>query len=165
MVVIDAQGKQFLISLCDAELIKDKYWSVGYNGYVHAFENNEKISLHRFLCPDAGDYVIDHINHDESDNRRENIRICKTQQNTMNKTLPRNNKTGVIGVCQEKTRTGYQWRAYITINGKNVKLYRGDSFDSAVHERLKAEQENFGEFAPQKHLYQQYGIEVESSTN
>ena len=48
---------------------------------------------------------------------------------------------------------------------KKARLYRGDSFQDAVYQRLIAEQEHFGEFAPQKYLYKQYGIEVESLTN
>jgi len=53
-----------------------------------------------------------------------------------------------------------KWRARINIGDNNV-LHLGyhENIDDAIIERLKAEKQYFGEFAPQQqHLYEQYGI-------
>ena len=51
-----------------------------------------------------------------------------------------------------------KWEARININKKQVKLGCFHVFEDAVVARLKAEKKYYGEFAPQKHLYEQYGI-------
>ena len=45
---------------------------------------------------------------------------------------------------------------------KNLEKYLEDLHDNledAIYNRLKAEKQYFGEFAPQRHLFSQYGIE------
>lgn len=157
----DTQGKTFQVDATDIDKISHLYWSVrrSYPHYVFAFMNGQKISLHRFLLDAQTNDIVDHVNRDTTDNRRANLRICTTQNNTRNKSLPVNNTSGVIGVCRE---SGGKWRAYITLNDVNYKLYSGDDKDQAIRRRLLAEKVYFGEFAPQQHLFEKYGIEVNS---
>ena len=51
-----------------------------------------------------------------------------------------------------------RWVARVTVNGKRKTVYAGWNFEEAVVARLKAENKYYGEFAPQKHLYEQYGV-------
>ena len=46
------------------------------------------------------------------------------------------------------------------INGKNIHLGVFEDKEDAIKERLNAEVKYFGEFAPQTHLFKEYGIEV-----
>mgnify|MGYP004642627401 CR=1 FL=1 len=156
---IDASGNNFFVSTVDRYIFDMAYWRVHPNGYVRA-GNNGGASLHRLIMQAKDGEIVDHRNHNPSDNRRENLRVTNTQNNTRNKTIPRNNRSGVIGVCQERRGV---WRAYITLNDYNLKLYNGRSRDEAIRRRLLAERDYFGEFAPQQHLFQQYGIEVENN--
>ena len=45
------------------------------------------------------------------------------------------------------------------VNRKEILLGTYENFDDAVRARLEGEKKYFGEFAPQKHLFAQYGIE------
>lgn len=48
--------------------------------------------------------VVDHINHIKDDNSYANLRLTTIQQNNLNKTLAKNNSTGIQGVwyCQRR---------------------------------------------------------------
>jgi hypothetical protein len=59
-----------------------------------------------------------------------------------------------------ETKTS-QWVAGIQVNNNYMKLGRFANKEDAIKERLRAEKKYFKEFAPQQHLYEQYGI-VES---
>ena len=73
------------------------------------------------------------------------------------------NKSGVIGVYFSKEHN--KWRAQIKINGKNVMVYYGSSKEDAIKARLEAEAKYYREFAPQRHLFEQYGIINEVNLN
>lgn len=51
--------------------------------------------------------------------------------------------------------------AQITVNYKNKRLGVYQNKKDAIRARLKSEIEYFGEFAPQRHLFKEYGIEDE----
>ena len=99
----------------------------------------------------------DHINSDTFDNHKGNFRQCSQQQNVFNSKLARNNNSGVMGVSWH-TQSG-KWRARIMLNRHEINLGLYNDFDNAAKARLEAEKKYFKEFAPQKHLYQQYGVE------
>jgi hypothetical protein len=143
VVVYDEEGRIFYVDKEDVETIKSFYWSVGYKGYVNGFENNKKISLHRFIMGATEYTTIDHINRNPSDNRKINLRFCTPQQNTFNKSLAKNNKSGVRGVY----KSGNKWRAVIFYNNKNIHLGSHDLFEDAVAVRNEKAKELFGEFA------------------
>jgi hypothetical protein len=52
-----------------------------------------------FYGQDPGDFLIDHINRDRSDNRPSNLRLCDHGQNNLNKSLASSGKSGIRGVC------------------------------------------------------------------
>ena len=80
--------------------------------------------------------VIDHINGDGTDNRWENLRSVTIAQNTLNRSLSSNNRSGVSGVCSVDGR----WRA--TIRGGRNKIILGEykTFEEAVAARKIAEE-------------------------
>lgn len=77
------------------------------------------------------------------------------QQNNLNTSIQSNNTSGVRGVSLNKY--GF-WHSYIKVRG--VTIYLGIRYDKdeAIRIRLRAEKEYFGDFAPQKHLFERYGI-------
>ena len=64
-----------------------------------------------------------------------------------------------MGVNFEEKRD--KWRSRICVNNKRYDLGFFDSKRDAVVARLQAEVKYYGIFAPQKHLFKEYGIEDE----
>ena len=78
----------------DFDKIKDYKWRLssrqygGHYAVTTILKNNQQrlMSIHRLImnCPDG--MVVDHINHNKLDNRKENLRICTHRNNTRNRT-------------------------------------------------------------------------------
>ena len=92
--------------------------------------------LHRFLMNPSDDMVVDHINHNRLDNRKQNLRLCTQGENLRNKK--------VKGVAFDKRRN--KWYARIMINRKNLHLGSFDTKEEAIEARKQAEIEYFGEY-------------------
>jgi len=149
--------EEFCFKLEDYGKIKDYCWYFDKDGYLVAYDGNKHIRMHRLVmnCPDGME--VDHEFHNEWDNRKEHLRIVTKSQNGMNKNIPSNNTSGIIGVSYNQNN---KWMAKITKNKKQMYIGQYENKDDAIKARLEAEQKYFGEFAPQKHLYDKYGIKV-----
>jgi hypothetical protein len=102
-------GTQFLIDSDMAEKVSESYWRKNSNGYIVSKQSGRKnLLLHRFVLGVGGNVIVDHINRDKTDNRRENLREVNTAQNASNKSLQSNNTTGYVGVCLLKRKQLYQ---------------------------------------------------------
>ena len=88
---------------------------------------------------------IDHKNHNELDNQRENIRICNTQQNTFNKLPGKNGTSKYKGVCWHKRDK--RWIAGICLNSKLLHIGNFLSEKQAALAYDKKAIELFGDFA------------------
>ncbi len=80
---------------------------------------------------------IDHINGDKKDNRISNLRVVNKQENQRNSKIPKNNKSGVVGV--RRYRDGIRWLSFICIDGKQKHIGIFESIDLAKEARRKAE--------------------------
>jgi hypothetical protein len=145
----------FLIDSSDYEKIKRYKWTLD-DGYAvsHDTENNfKKVRLHRIIIGAKEGEIVDHINRNRLDNRKENLRLVTREENARNVSISKNNKTGIIGVHRSENNT---WR--VSIQGKNSGK-RHKEFREAVIERLSLEKQIFGiDFAPQRDLFEEYGI-------
>lgn len=152
-------GTQFYFDIEDYDKIKDYYW-LNNHGYATSREQNdgkiEYIYMHRLIMNASSDEIIDHIDRNKLNNRKNNLRTTNDCGNARNTSLAKNNTSGVIGVSFVSGRN--KWIAQITVNYQNISLGRYISKEDAIVARLKAEKEYFGEFAPQRHLFEQYNI-------
>lgn len=80
---------------------------------------------------------VDHINHIRDDDRLRNLRSVTHQENHRNRAVNKNNKSGVVGVHQQKE--GGKWRAQIMIDGKQIMLGRFHKKEDAIKARKEAE--------------------------
>lgn len=139
----------FYFDLEDYDNIKNYCWHL--DEYLTTTINHKRIKLHRLLLNAKDGEIVDHINRNVLDNRKENLRLVTSEENCRNRGITERNKIGIIGI----SRRNNKWRA--NIKGKH--LATCDTLEGAIILRLKAEKETFGiEFAPQRHLFDTYGI-------
>jgi hypothetical protein len=75
---------------------------------------------------------IDHINGQRDDNTIANLRVVDTKENSQNRAMPANNKSGTVGV--HYCSTAKKWLA--KIQGRRIGSY--DDYASAVQARKEA---------------------------
>jgi len=104
------------------------------------------IYLHRTImdCIPNDGKVVDHINGNTLDNRKENLRICTQADNCVNRRKNRNNTSGFKGVRWREQNNAYV--AYIQVSGKNKYLGLFPTIELADNAYKKASIEFHGEF-------------------
>jgi len=130
-----------IVDVENIEKIKEHKWFL-VHGYVRTCDG---FSLHEFVMDfyKKENSVIDHINRNRLDNRRENLRIVDFTINGYNKGKQSNNTSSFPGVSFDKRRN--KWEAYIKIKRKHIHLGRYSKFEDAVSARKEAEIKYFGE--------------------
>lgn len=108
-------------------------------------DGSSHVRMHRALLGVTDRRVlVDHINHNTLDNRRENLRVCTPRQNLGNQ-LSRPGSSVYKGVCWKKRQR--RWHSQITTPRGNRHLgYFVDEEDAAQAYDVAAV-EVFGEFA------------------
>lgn len=150
-------NEEFYFDIEDFDKIKNICWSVKLNGstktlFGRDLTTNKTVLMHQYL----GFKDCDHIDRNELNNRKSNLRECSKKENCRNRTIHKNNTSGFIGVYWfDKNK---QWAAGIMVDNKWKWLGLYDDKEQALIARLKAEKTYYKEFAPQRHLFHQYNI-------
>lgn len=108
---------------------KDIYNTINFtccfnkDGYAQAKINGASVLLHRFVLKAIkGDPIVDHINGDKLDNRKENLRFITYMQNSQNKQKKEGTSSKYIGVHKRTHKYGIRWMASVRIN--NIKTQK-----------------------------------------
>lgn len=159
IVIYNNQGYEkcrALIDIEDIDRVKYIKWNSDEKNYIGS---SNHMQLHRYIMNcDDNNLVVDHINRNPLDNRKCNLRICTQQENSRNKCILPFNSTGIVGVYYNKKYD--DWYSGITHNNHFIYLGSFKNKEDAIKERLKAEVYYFGEFAPQIHMFKEYGIDL-----
>lgn len=149
-------SKKFYFDLEDYNKIKDYCWYENDSGYILAHDKNSKsVRLHKLITNTDKTTLIDHENRNKNDCRKENLRVCNFSENIRNRKTICTNTSGYIGVVKNKDK----WVAQITVKDRNIYLGIFMDKEDAIKARLEAELKYFGkDFAPQRHLFEQYSI-------
>jgi len=136
--ILLTQGQHALVDDEDFDFLNQFGWYACYNKSISNFyaqrshylrdirgkRKLKMIMMHRLIMERIvcrklqRNELIDHINHDPLDNRRENLRIATNRQNMQNMTRKTTSKyPGVSWV-----KDGCKWRAEIWMNGKSKYL-------------------------------------------
>ena len=145
---------QFLIDTEDLPKIKYHKWRFSHQHVVtgcgagHIRECSHVILQ---IPKEKDDTIVDHINGDAFDNRKQNLRICSQQENLLNKSSMITDTSGFIGISFESQRNKYS--AEIRKGYVRCHLGRFDTLKEAVYARYLAEGMVFQDFyIEQEHL-------------
>ena len=97
------------------------YGEYGKTGYAkRASKDRERkcIRMHHEVLPLVAGYMIDHINGDGLDNRKQNLRLVTKSQNMMNSGVRKNSTSGYKGVCWAKRYN--KWVVHIWKDYKQI---------------------------------------------
>ena len=105
--------------------------------------------MHRLIMDPIPDGMqVDHVNHNGLDNRKKNLRICTSQQNTWNAQKPKLNRESS---SQYKGVSWYKrynkWVARGTHDGKRITLGYYNCEKEAARAYDAAAKKYFGEYA------------------
>ena len=124
----------------------NKIKTVNTDGYVVVRIDDILYLCHRLAFLYMEGYIpehqVDHIDQNKSNNMWSNLRHVSRSCNLQNCKIRTNNKTGVTGVCWDKSDN--KWLSYISIKNNQKRLGSFINLDDAVLARYNEEQNNIG---------------------
>lgn len=138
-----SNNMEFFFDLEDYDKIKDYCWHI-VKGYLIANINGHTVSMHRMILNAPNECIVDHANHNTSDNRKANLRICTNAENNANTKLSVKNTSGAKGVYLRKNG---KYTAYINKDNKRYWLGTYETIKEASDVYDHKALEFFGEFA------------------
>lgn len=140
-----------LISELDVEAVREYVWHIRSKKEPYARTRTggiSRMSLHRLVANRMGlatGDIIDHVNGDRLDCRRENPRAATCAQNSWNAKLKRTNKSGIKGVCWSVQAK--KWTVRVGVAPRRVFLGRYSTLTEAGAVASAARERLHGEFA------------------
>jgi len=132
----------FFVSSNDMPTVLSRLWHIGSSGYP---VSNKGELLHRMLHqPMPEGMEVDHINGNKLDNRRENLRVCTSSENSMNLNKIGASNKGRLGIHRDSISGRYI--AHISKAGKDYRKYFS-SMDDAIEWRSEMEDSLFSGWA------------------
>lgn len=107
--------------------------------------HGHSITMHKQIISTQKGKLVDHINHNTLDNRKENLRVVSYAQNLYNMRTPKDNTSGYKGVSWDKATE--KWIAYIRKHGILKYLGRFLKVEEAASAYNTAAEKFFGEYA------------------
>ena len=134
-------GKLFRkITRSQRNKVGDEAGTLEKSGYKRFSIDGKHYRVHRIVWlyhyGEFPDGQIDHINHDRTDNRIENLEMKSNLANARNQRVRKNNTSGALGVTWFKRDK--KWRAAIQVLSKNIHLGYFDTIEEAISMRLTA---------------------------
>lgn len=101
-----SREKVAIVDDADYEELSRYRWTCTIHGYARRGRKiseglgDGKVYMHRQIARCLEHEIVDHINGNRLDNRRENLRTCTSAENVLNAKVNKNNKLGVKGVSK-----------------------------------------------------------------
>jgi hypothetical protein len=133
-----------LVSAEDYTRVQNYCWFL-HRGYAITRIGNSTLYLHRLIMSAPDDQMVDHINGDRLDNRRENFRLATNAQNQANVPKRPGTTSRYKGVSWHAFSG--RWQARISIDGKQKHLgyFQDEAEDGRMYDVFARKQ--FGLYA------------------
>ena len=140
-----------LVSYSDINIVMMFDWYLNSGGYPSTYGSidgeikyGKPVPLHKLLFGQLEyGYVVDHINRNKLDNRRDNLRICTSLQNSYNRSKSSNSLNKYKGV----KKVGNTYTAFISKNGVRHEIKNIPSEDEAAKIYDMMAEDLFGSYA------------------
>lgn len=136
-------GVEILADSEDLDKLRTWSWCINKAGYAVANTGKKIVRMHRFIMDAADGSVVDHINHNILDNRKQNLRICSQKENARNVRTARNSETGEIGI---RITEHNRFNVRITVDRRAIHIGNYRTMEEAIEARKAAERKYHGEF-------------------
>ncbi len=121
-----SQGLVAIVDDEDVALVERYKWCAHEHGHpgkpcYEAITNlggGRQLRMHRLIMDAPAGMVVDHINGDQLDNRRANLRVCTYRQNQHNRHHVKLSHFPGVSLNRQRSR----WRAFIRLDGKKTYL-------------------------------------------
>ena len=117
------KGRFAIVDAEDYPLLNKYKWYASKNGntyYAVRMHKDKRLRMHRYILDAPNNLLVDHINHNGLDNRKANLRLCTTQQNSHNQRPQKAGTSRYKGVSWNKRMK--RWRVSINLNKKCIYL-------------------------------------------
>lgn len=128
MIIKSVNGYDILVDEQDYDILSRHRWNVDKHGYAVTSMSSKNMYMHRMVFGTVPQkHVVDHVNRNKLDNRRENLRMATRADNLLN------SRNGVANVDYVGVRAnGRKYAAYTGIKGKNVYIGTADTAEDAA---------------------------------
>jgi hypothetical protein len=145
------QGQHAMVDAQDYERVSRYRWCLSRTGnqlYAYRKHHGKTLRMHQFIMNPPKGMVVDHIDGNGLNNRRDNLRICTPQQNAWNHKRRKepDASSQYIGVHRYKDRPD-KWYVKIQRAGAGTYLGPFDSESEAARARDRKAIELFGQYA------------------
>ncbi len=144
------KGKFAVIDAEDYDFLRTVMWHTKEGNatcYARGHVKGKHVNMHRVLMGAKDGEVVDHIDHDGLNNRKDNLRVCSVAENNRNRRVGMRRKTSskYKGVSWDKKSRKYV--AYINHNRKKhlLGMYHDEIEAAMAYDRQASEL--FGQFA------------------
>jgi hypothetical protein len=151
-IIVISKGLHTAVDDDVLDLFSTLKWQAMYDSHTKKYYarchqridgKDKTVLIHRIIMGAKKGEIVDHINGNTLDNRRQNLRICTNAENCRNKKIHSDNQNGFKGIRKHKNF----WQAKVT---KDYKDYYAGSFKTPLEAAIaynKKAKELFGEFA------------------